>query len=95
MTRKPIVIAIPVRDEAERIGKCLRALARQSIRANHIVLLLNNCGDDTAMAVRAAPVAAHNLHLIECSLIPPFASAGVHGGWRWNIPLPCSRMVYY
>lgn len=48
------VVAIPVKDEVERIGDCLRALAAQRGAAvDHVVLLLNNCTDGTADAVRA------------------------------------------
>lgn len=50
------VVAIPVRDEAERIGACLTALAcQQGVEAGGIgvVLLLNNCSDGTAEAVAA------------------------------------------
>jgi hypothetical protein len=32
------VVAIPVRDEAERIGGCLAAFTRQVVPADHIVL---------------------------------------------------------
>jgi GT2 family glycosyltransferase len=71
------VVAIPVRDEAERIGGCLAALARQSVPADHIVLLLNNCRDLTADVIRQLPKAHHRLHLIECSLDQYLASAGV------------------
>jgi glycosyltransferase involved in cell wall biosynthesis len=46
------VVAIPVRDEATRIGGCLAALSRQSIPASHVVLLLNNCTDGTADIVK-------------------------------------------
>ena len=73
-------VAIPVRDEAKRIGSCLAALARQSVPANHVVLLLNNCTDGTAEVVRAIPAASHRLHIIECSLEGPSASAGVARG---------------
>ena len=51
---RPVLVAIPVRDEAEEIGPCLLALAAQ--RAAHIdavVLCLNNCRDGTADVVRA------------------------------------------
>ena len=75
-----VVVAIPVRDEANRIGGCLRALARQSVPADHVVLLLNNCTDGTAEVVKALPRAPHRLHLIECSLDPSSASAGVARG---------------
>lgn len=71
------VVAIPVRDEAERIGGCLTALARQSISADHVVLLLNNCTDRTAEVVKQLPKARHQLHIIECSLDDSLASAGV------------------
>jgi GT2 family glycosyltransferase len=71
------VVAIPVRDEAQRIGGCLAALSRQSIPADHIVLLLNNCTDRTAELVKQLPKAHHRLHLIECSLNSSLASAGV------------------
>jgi len=54
-----LMVAIPVRNEADRIGACLAALAAQvdldgrPIRAGTfgIVLLLNNCRDDTAGAI--------------------------------------------
>src|SRR5271155_884775 len=70
------VVAIPVRDEAERIGGSLTALARQSVPADHIVLLLNNCTDRTADLVRALPKAHHRLYIIECNLNGSLASAG-------------------
>ncbi len=71
------VVAIPVRDEAERIGGCLAALSRQSVPADHIVLLLNNCTDRTAEVVKELPKAHHQLHIIECNLDESLASAGV------------------
>jgi Glycosyl transferase family 2 len=76
---RPVVVAIPVRDEAKRIGGCLRALARQSITPEHVVLLLNNCTDGTAEVVRAmaGSETGDRLHLVECSLDGPSASAGV------------------
>ena len=70
------VVAIPVRDEAERIGGCLAALARQSVPTDHIVLLLNNCTDRTADLVRGLPQAHHRLHIIESKLDESLASAG-------------------
>lgn len=48
-----VVVAIPVRDEAERIGDCLRALAVQRGEAVHeVLLLLNNCTDTTEAVAR-------------------------------------------
>ncbi len=70
-------MAIPVRDEAQRIGRCLLALARQSVRADHLVLLLNNCTDNTLERVEAAPQAAGTVHIVVCSLAPEQASAGI------------------
>jgi glycosyltransferase involved in cell wall biosynthesis len=74
------VVAIPVRDEAKRIGNCLETLSRQSIPADHVVLLLNNCTDGTADVVKSFPKAAHRLHLIERQLEGASANAGVARG---------------
>jgi hypothetical protein len=50
----PVVVAVPARDERERIADCLRALALQQGRHNHaILLLLNNTTDGTGDIVRA------------------------------------------
>ena len=73
-------VAIPVRDEAAWIGNCLAALSRQSIAADHVVLLLNNCTDCTAEVVKAFPAVPHRLHIVECTLEAPSASAGVARG---------------
>ena len=73
-----VAIAIPVKDEAERIGGCLRALAWQhGDHAHQAVLLLNNCADATAAAVRALqPSLPMLVHVVECALPPAQASAG-------------------
>jgi Glycosyl transferase family 2 len=71
------VVAIPVRDEAKRIGTCLAALSRQSTPAAHVVLLLNNCTDGTADVVRKLPPGPYQLHIVERHLEGPSASAGV------------------
>ncbi|QHC36500.1 glycosyltransferase family 2 protein [Komagataeibacter xylinus] len=75
---RPLVAAIPVRNEAERIGPCLRALARQhATHLTHVVLLLNNCTDTTLSTVRtlsgSLPFA---LHVVERTYPPPIAHAG-------------------
>jgi hypothetical protein len=75
-----LVVAIPVRDEEKRIEACLRALARQSRPPDDVVLLLNNCTDGTAEVVRRMPEVSHRIHLVECSLDGPSASAGVARG---------------
>ncbi len=77
MKRPQTVVAIPIKDEEERLSSCLAALSRQSVRADHVVLLLNNCTDGSAVAARQAPACSGKLHVIECSLLPAFAGAGV------------------
>lgn len=46
-TNAPVVVAIPVRDEAERLPDCLRALDDQGRKPDMVVLLLNNCVDNS------------------------------------------------
>ena len=73
----PVVVAIPARDEEQRIGACLAALARQSVSADHIVLQLNNCVDNTTAVARNIPVPANTkLHVLECALPKHRANAG-------------------
>jgi GT2 family glycosyltransferase len=73
-----IVVAIPVKDEAERIANCLRALSMQSgISQHQIVLLLNNCMDDSAAVVRdLVPNLPISVHQLEVTLPPEHANAG-------------------
>ena len=66
------IIAIPVRNEAQHISKCLFALAQQSQSIRYgVLLLLNNCTDDTSAIVRdlasrlPLPVAAVSVTLPE------------------------------
>jgi glycosyltransferase involved in cell wall biosynthesis len=74
----PVIVAVPVRDEAERIADCLHALAWQKeIRAHEILLLLNNCTDDTAAVVRdIAPGLPVPVHAVESVLSQERANAG-------------------
>jgi hypothetical protein len=75
---RPTVVAIPVRDEADRIGACLAALdAQTAARFDHIVLLLNNCTDNTAAVARVTPLCpATRLHVLEHTFPPHQANAG-------------------
>ena len=75
--RKETVVAIPLRDEEKRIGNCLAALLRQTIRADHLILLLNNCTDNSASAINCFAQSMRNLHVIQCNLPAWRASAGV------------------
>jgi hypothetical protein len=73
-----IIVAVPVRNEAERIGDCLRALALQDGPTQHAVLaLLNNCTDDTAAIIRSLrPSLPCPVHVIEQDFPPEQANAG-------------------
>ena len=76
----PVVIAIPVKNEEERIGLCLQALAGQEgfdMASAGVVLLLNNCTDATMDAVRALQLALpFMLQVHRVDLPPAFANAG-------------------
>ena len=73
----PAVVAIPVRDEAERIGDCLLALSRQDGPAPGVVLLVNNTTDGTTQAVAAiAPMLRCPVVAIEHSFPAASANAG-------------------
>lgn len=75
-----LVVAIPVRDEEERIGLCLDALASQEdvdFGQMAVVLLLNNTTDGTAGQVRAlAPHAPYVTWMHSVELAPEQANAG-------------------
>ncbi|TGD98325.1 glycosyltransferase family A protein [Methylobacterium nonmethylotrophicum] len=73
------IVAVPVRNEVDRIGPCLRALDGQAevgTEAIGVVLFLNNCTDGTAQAVAAlAPSLRLRLRVIERDF------AGAQAGW--------------
>jgi glycosyltransferase involved in cell wall biosynthesis len=72
-----IVVALPAKDEAERIGACLRALARQTCRPHTVMVLANNCSDGTpAIASGMTPALPYRLD-VECHDFPlQHANAG-------------------
>lgn len=74
------VVAIPVKNEVERIGRCLQSLAGQTgvdPAEVLVVLLLNNCDDGTAEAIEAlAPDLPFRLELHDVDLPLPYANAG-------------------
>jgi GT2 family glycosyltransferase len=70
------VVAIPARDEADRIGPCLIALNEQIQPPDAVVLLLNNCSDASeTIARRLTPGLGFHLDVISRDL-PPWSSAG-------------------
>lgn len=72
--RAPVVVAIPAKDEAQHIAGCLAALNDQYQLPNSVVLLVNNCTDDTEAIARAvAPGMKFHLDVVNCTL--PFAQA--------------------
>ena len=75
-----IVVAVPVKDEVERIGLCLDSLASQDdvdYAEVAVVLLLNNTTDGTAEQVRAlAPHAPYVTWMRQVDLPGGYANAG-------------------
>ena len=72
-----VVVAIPVRNEVELIGPCLRALALQNPMPDLVVLLLNNCSDGTAQKILdLQPALKLQCQIVECELSDAEANAG-------------------
>jgi hypothetical protein len=69
-------VALPARDEAQRIGVTLRALGQQvdgggrPLRGFTVAVLANNCWDDTARQARRAAPEGLNLRVREVCLPP-------------------------
>lgn len=92
-----VVVAIPAKNEADWIGRCLDALAQQTRQADAVLVLLNNCTDGIAGIAHAYAAVARFPLLVECRTLPTStASAGSctparHGtgcaacgaGWRF------------
>lgn len=81
-TRIGVAIAIPARDEADRLAYCLRALARQRIsptlsRQLAVVVTANNCTDATAQVARGLTTEMpYHLVVREVQLPSAIAHAG-------------------
>ncbi len=73
-----IIVAVPICNEAERIGDCLRALALQEGRARYAILaFLNNCADGTASIIeQLRPSLPCPLHVVSHEFAPEQANAG-------------------
>jgi GT2 family glycosyltransferase len=83
--RARAVVAIPARDEAERLPACLRALAEQVDQygrpmvhgAFGVVVFANNCSDDSAQVARlAAEGAPFAIRVVEARLASKQSHAG-------------------
>jgi hypothetical protein len=71
------IVAIPAKNEAERIGPCLLALARQTRPPDAVLLLLNGCTDGTSTIVRTlAARMPYQLHVRSHTFPPATADAG-------------------
>lgn len=95
----PIIVAIPACDEAERIGACLAALAMQrdhvgaplDLAKFSVLVLANNCRDDTAaVARRLGDALPYRLDVVETELPPALAHAG--GARRCVMELCADRL---
>ena len=73
-----VIVAIPVQNEEHFIANCVLALACQPVACRHgIVLLLNNCTDNTSTIVRnLVPGLPMPVLTINTTLPPPMANAG-------------------
>jgi hypothetical protein len=74
------VVAIPVKNECDRLRSCLMSLAAQEgvdLAEVAVLILLNNCDDGTADVVRAlAPDLPYRLECHQVELSPDRANAG-------------------
>ncbi len=84
MVFRKIAVAIPALNEAERIVACLTALIPQHDATNRvgIVVLTNNCRDQTADIVRAHFGGAE-IYVREISLLRPHN----HAGWARRLSI--------
>jgi glycosyltransferase involved in cell wall biosynthesis len=87
------VVVVPARDEAERIGECLFALARQRAvdpGVYEVIVILDGCRDSTAEVVRElrGREPALLVHAIELA-----RSQGVGRARRHGMDLACQRLL--
>ncbi|WP_395698165.1 glycosyltransferase [Methylocella sp.] len=74
-----IVVALPARDEAERVEHCLRALGAQAgeLPQFGVLLFVNNSRDETcARAIALAPALPFALRVVDAELSRAFDHAG-------------------
>jgi len=79
-------VAIPLRDEAERIGDCVAALDRAAAGWNgrvRVVAFANGCRDNSVAVLDALDPKHLELVRLAATLLPPHA----HAGWARRIAL--------
>lgn len=93
--KRNIAVAIPARNEADRLPDCLKSLARACRTATidrlDVIVLANNCQDDTAAAALGLTLGDQvALTVIETRLPPDQA----HAGWARRLALDaaCGRL---
>jgi glucosyl-3-phosphoglycerate synthase len=87
------VVVVPARDESERIGACLHALADQrgvSGDLYEVIVVLDGCRDGTPQAVREVAAAEPSLRLHTISLA---VSHGVGRARRRGMDVACARLL--
>ena len=90
--RLEAVVVVPARDEAQRIGACLQALAKQrgvSKVAYEVLVVLDGCRDETRERAREVAVSHLQLQLQMVELDVP---GGVGRARRMGMDLACERL---
>jgi hypothetical protein len=73
--RPPVIVAIPARNEADRIAACLNALDGQTTSPDAVIVLFNNSTDDGETIVRDMRP-GFDLRVVAVDLPPETAGAG-------------------
>ena len=88
----------PARDEAERIGECLLALAHQREvmpGSFEVIVILDGCYDTTAEVVEELAKSESGPPVHTRWELPSSEGVGhVHAGWAWTLPASaCSALA--